>query len=170
MCVGGCVCTHRMRICRSCSAFWLVVCCALLAATNERGSRRKRGLAGFHESWATSTHLCIHPSICLYLQLSICVSIYTSTHLSVHPYIYLFIYLIIHLSNYLSIHPSIYTSTFLSIYLSIYLIYLSTYPSIYVYPLSVRSTCLSTYLSIYLSISGAAQYTFPNPCAFNMCW
>ena len=59
----------------------------------------------------------MHPTIYLFIQLSI----YLSNYISIHQTIYLFIQLSIYSSNYLSIHPIIYLFIQLSIYASNYL-------------------------------------------------
>ena len=114
-------------------------------------------MSSLNSSWQQQISSFKRLSTCLFVYLSISLSIYS---------IYLYIHLSIYPSTHPSIHPSIHPLIHRSIYLSIYRsIHLSIYPSIHlsIYP----SIHLSIYPSIHLSIYPSIQLSIvdvPLPC------
>ena len=90
-------------------------------------------------AWCLFIYLSVFLSICISICLAIYISIYTSICLSFHLSIFLYFTLSnslsIYLSSYLSICPYVYLSDYQSIFLSInlYICNVTIYPSVFVY-------------------------------------
>ena len=98
-------------------------------------------------------YVCLFVSLSVYL--SVCLFVCLSVYLSVCLFIYLPVCLFVCLSVYLSVYLSVCLSVYLSVHLSVCLsVYLSVYLSICL-PVCLSicmSICLSIYLSVYLSV------------------